>query len=78
MNDLDTDLLKSPWAYKAPPHFQPVRVLATLDSASRLDRVRSCDDPVQLQRYIDWPDTQKTVRAAAQSRLRKLLKKGNQ
>jgi len=39
--------------------------------AQRLKWVRRMD-PVKLQRVIRWPTTQKTVRAAARSRLRKL------
>jgi len=40
------------------------------DVSSRLDRVREAG-PKQLREMIAWPDTQKTVRQAAERRLRK-------
>jgi len=46
---------------------------AWCDARSRLDRVREAG-PEKLRAMIAWPDTQKTVRQAAERRLRKLGK----
>ena len=48
---------------------------AYADVSSRLDRVREAG-PQKLRAMIAWPGTQKTVRQAAQRRLRKLSANG--
>jgi hypothetical protein len=46
----------------------------TIDAQSRLAEVRAMTSPSKLQAVIDWPDTQKTVRRAAERRLRNVTR----
>jgi len=45
-----------------------------VDVESRLSRVKEAN-PKKLKEMIEWPDTQKTVRLAAERRLRKITAK---
>ncbi|NQU75723.1 MAG: hypothetical protein HQ546_05355 [Planctomycetes bacterium] len=47
---------------------------AWCDATSRIDRVRETTDAAKFRDMIAWPDTQKTVRLAAERRLRKIEK----
>ena len=58
----------NPWAYQT---FEG-RWVQTCSAADRLVVVRETTDPDRLRTIITWPHTQKTVRQAAERRLRKL------
>lgn len=45
----------------------------TIDAQTRLELVPRMDE-VKLRKIIAWPETQKTVRAAAERRLKQLTK----
>lgn len=63
--------MTNPWLVKTPgfPNCQ------TFCAADRTEIVRKETDAAKLQTIIDWPDTQRTVRAAAERRLRRLGKR---
>ena len=67
--------LKNPWLLNSPgyPNCQYV------SSADRMDIVRHCADPDLLRAIVAWPETQSTVKSAAERRLRVLAieQKGN-
>jgi hypothetical protein len=64
---------KNPWARSAPKGW-PVDEVQICDAGSRSEEIQKTDDPQVLRAMIAWPDTQKTVRATAERRLRKLTK----
>lgn len=68
--------MKNPWICG---HFHNAGInhdVETCDAESRLDVVRKETDPQRLRDFIAWEFTQKTVRQAAERRLRKIVKSG--
>lgn len=63
--------MKNPW--ETGDVFNGIH-MATCAAEDRLDRVKTAG-PDQLRAMIAWPGTQKTVRQAAERRLRKLTGK---
>ena len=59
--------LTNPWRCTNPLY--PVGT-QTCDAASRLEMVKITSDPLWLNAVTLWPETQKTVRQAAERRLR--------
>jgi hypothetical protein len=64
--------MNNPWSKPAPSYMSPLRVLTTCGVDDRIRLVKETDDPATLRAMIDHPNTQKTVRQAAERRLRKL------
>lgn len=62
--------IKSPWLAKV----YGVQGCEYGDVESRISRVKEANAK-KLKEMIKWPDTQKTVRLAAERRLRKISKK---
>lgn len=63
--------MRNPWQYR-----EYGEIVATVDAPGRLDIVKRCTSIEQLQTYAAWDGTQKSVRLAAERRIRKLQKEG--
>lgn len=63
----------NPWLRKAPAGW-PSNEIQLCNADERRQEIKTIDDPEKLRAIIAWPDSQTTVRAAAQARLLKLEK----
>ena|GEM_PF-6704600 len=61
--------MTNPWEYPAYG-----TTIATNDGPSRLAIIKRCTNVKKLRAYMAWEGTQKTVRLAAERRIRKLQK----
>ena len=62
--------MSNPWAY----NIRGIGRVQTADARPRTEKVRDSTDSEWLRAVIAWPHTQKTVRLAAERRLRKLAR----
>jgi hypothetical protein len=66
--------IKNPWLRPAPDYYYPVEEIEPVSAQDRLEELKGFDKR-KITEIIAWPGTQRTVKLAAERRLKKLLRR---